>query len=299
VIAVVGGYGVGLTMTVPRAPLAGETVSGGRLARGHGGKGSNQAVGIRRLGVESALFTGIGTDEAGDTALGFWADEGVDASAVVRSASATMTGFILVDPSGENRIAIADGALSMLAADDVDGFAASIASADRLVISLEVPAGVAHRAAQLAHDSGVPVLLNPAPATRDRQLVDLADVITPNRGELAELVDAPGASIDDCLDLLFQWYRGTVVVTCGGDGAVVADAGQRTDVPAARPRRVVDTTGAGDSFTAALAVTLGQGATPLEAAHFAAAAAAHSVGVAEVIPSLPRRGDVEKVLART
>jgi ribokinase len=209
-----------------------------------------------------------------------------------------MTGFILVDETGENRIAIADGALGALRPDDLGGFGAVIAAADRLVISLEVPAPVALRAAHTARDADVPVLLNPAPATRDRELVGLADVITPNRGELAELVDAPGRSIDECLARLFEWFGGTAVVTCGGAGAVVADASGSEPVPASRAENVVDTTGAGDSFTAALAVALTEGATAVEAARFAAVAAAHSVGIAEVIPSLPYRHDVERVLSR-
>jgi ribokinase len=298
VIAVVGGYGVGLTMTVPRAPQAGETVSGGRLARGHGGKGSNQAVGIRRLGQESALFTGVGTDDAGDAAIRFWTDEGVNAGAVVRTAEATMTGFILVDPQGENRIAIADGALAALRPEDVAGFDAVIEAADRLVVSLEVPVPVARRAVQAARDADIPVLLNPAPATRDRELVGLADVITPNLGELAELVDAPGSSIDECLARLFGWYGGTAIVTCGGAGAVVADRQRTERVPAVTPDAVIDTTGAGDSFTAALAVALTEGASAVDAARFAAAAAAFTVGIPEVIPALPRRDDVEQMLTR-
>ncbi|MEZ5189914.1 MAG: PfkB family carbohydrate kinase [Schumannella sp.] len=191
-IAVVGGYGVGLTMAVPRVPGPGETVAGGRLSSGHGGKGSNQAVGIRRLGAQVSLFTAIGPDAAGEAAQEFWAAEDVDASAVVHSPEATMTGFILVDPSGENRITIADGALGALAAEEVDGFAAIIGRSSLLVISLEVPVPVARRAAGLARDRGVPVLLNPAPAVEDRDLVGLADILTPNRGELSTLAGGNG-----------------------------------------------------------------------------------------------------------
>lgn len=294
-IAVVGGYGVGLTMTVPRVPGAGETVSGGRLSSGHGGKGSNQAVAIRRLGHPAALFTAIGPDAAADAAAAFWAEEDVDASAVVRSAEATMTGFILVDPSGENRITIADGALGALAAEDVDGFTATIERAAMLVVSLEVPPPVARRACQVARAAGVPVLLNPAPALADRELAGLADILTPNRGELAELTGLPDASLDASLDALRTWYPGRVVVTCGGDGAVVDDGTARTSVPAARVDRVVDTTGAGDSFTAALAVALVEGSDLVAAARFAATAAARSVTIAEVIPSLPTRAQLEEV----
>jgi ribokinase len=281
-------------MTVARVPGAGETVSGGRLSSGHGGKGSNQAVGIRRLGTPASLVTAVGSDAAGDAAFEFWAREGVDASAVARSSEATMTGFILVDPSGENRIAIADGALAALAAEEVDGFAAAIERSRMLVISLEVPVPVARRAAELARSSGIPVLLNPAPAVEDRELAGLADVLTPNRGELGTLTGAPGAPLDDCLDRLREWYRGTVVVTCGGDGAVVDQDGRRTRIPPVPVDTVVDTTGAGDAFTAALAVGLADGEPAEEAARFAAAAGAHAVTIAEVIPALPTRHDLEE-----
>lgn len=295
-ITVVGGYGVGMTMTVPRVPQAGETISGGVLSTGHGGKGSNQAIAIRRLGVESALFTGVGSDAAAGAAHDLWEAEGVDAGAVVSSPGATMSAFILVDPSGENRIAIADGALSALTADDVDGFAARIARSRMLVISLEVPAGVARRAAELARAAGVAVLLNPAPALDDRELVGLADVLTPNRGELALLVGAPDAPLEDCLDLLRTWYAGAVVVTCGDEGALVDGGGVRERIPAV-PVRAVDTTGAGDAFTAALAVALLEGRTLADAARFAAAAGAHAVTIPEVIPALPGPDDLDRLLA--
>jgi ribokinase len=284
-------------MTVPRIPAAGETVSGGRLSSGHGGKGSNQAVAIRRLGQPSALFTAIGPDAAGTAALGFWADEDVDAGAVVHSAEATMTGFILVDPSGENRITIADGALAALTADDVDGFAATIALASMLVVSLEVPGPVARRAASAARAAGIPVLLNPAPADGDRELAGLADILTPNQGELAELAGTPDAGVDASLDALRVWYPGRVVVTCGGDGAVTDDGETRERVAAVPVDRVVDTTGAGDAFTAALAVALVEGAELTEAAGFAAAAGAWAVTKPEVIPALPYRADIERIRA--
>ncbi|CAN5529004.1 ribokinase [soil metagenome] len=296
-IAVVGGYGMGLTMTVPRFPAAGETVSGGRLSTGHGGKGSNQAVAIRRLGQPSALFTAIGSDAAGTAALGFWAEEDVDASAVVRSAAATMTGFILVDPSGENRITIADGALGALTADDVDGFAATIALASMLVLSLEVPIPVARRATSVARSAGVSVLLNPAPANGDAELAALADILSPNQSELCQLVGAPDAGVEECLDKLRAWYPGRVVVTCGAAGAVVDDGSTRERVPAVPVDAVVDTTGAGDAFTAGLAVALVEGATLVEAARFAAAVGAHVVTISEVIPALPFRDDVERIRA--
>jgi ribokinase len=283
-------------MTVPHAPEPGETVSGGRLASGHGGKGSNQAIAIRRLGMPASLFTAVGRDAAADDAFAFWAAEGVDATGVVRSDEATMTGFILVDPSGENRIAIADGALGALAAEEVDGFAETIGRSSLLVVSLEVPVAVASRAAELAHELGVRVLLNPAPAVADRALVAAADILTPNRGELGVLAGAPGASADEALDLLRTWYRGTVIVTCGADGAIVDDASGRYQVPSLAVPEVVDTTGAGDAFTAALAVAVVEGRPIREAVAFAAAAGAHAVTRPEVIPALATRAELDALI---
>lgn len=295
-IAVIGGYGVGMTMTLDRAPEAGETVGGGRLSVGHGGKGSNQAIGIARLGMPAAIFTAVGDDAAGDAALAFWSDEGVDASAVARVPGATMTGFILVDATGENRIALADGALADVQPDALDAFEPLLARAALVVVSLEIARDVALEGMRRARDRGIPVLLDPAPATPDRGLVTAADVLTPNRGELGTIVGDPGLDVDAALDRLREWYPGRVVVTCGADGAIVDDDGRRTRVPAPRVEHVVDTTGAGDAFTAALAVALAEGADLVDAARFAAAAGAWAVTVREVIPALPTREDVRRLL---
>ena len=299
-IAVAGGYGVGMTMNVVRAPAAGETVAGGLLSIGPGGKGSNQAVAIRRLGAACTVFTAIGDDAAGLDARRLWADEGVDDSAVVVGRSATMTGFILVEPDGENRIAIADGALADLRVADVAGFAAAIRNAALLVVSLEIPVPVATEALRLARRSGTRTLLNPAPATDlDAGVLELVDVLTPNWPELARLAGADAATSDPdaAIDRLRRTYSGAIVVTLGGDGVIVDDGDGRDRIPALSVAPVVDTTGAGDAFTAALAVALGEGRPLRDAARFAVAAGAAAVTVAEVIPALPRRERVEKLLS--
>src|SRR5690606_27445316 len=102
-IAVAGGYGVGLTMRVASAPSAGETVTGGLLSQGHGGKGSNQAVGAARLGADVTLFSATGDDDHGRTAHDFWASERVESASVITTSAPTMVGFIIVDEHGENR----------------------------------------------------------------------------------------------------------------------------------------------------------------------------------------------------
>ena len=113
-IAVVGSYGVGLTFGVERAPERGETLIGTLFRRDDGGKGSNQAVGAARMGAEVAFLTAVGEDVFGDRAHELWAEEGVDASAVLRVPAPTMTAAILVEGSGDNRIVIVPGALAEL-----------------------------------------------------------------------------------------------------------------------------------------------------------------------------------------
>ena len=124
-IAVVGSYGIGMTMRVPRLPVAGETLLGGEFVSGHGGKGSNQAVAARRLGADVAFLTAVGDDVMGHAARELWRSEGVDASATVTAPASTMVGLILVEPSGENRIAIATGALEHLRPKHVEAFSRS------------------------------------------------------------------------------------------------------------------------------------------------------------------------------
>lgn len=290
-------------MRMVSAPDAGETVTGGVLSQGHGGKGSNQAVGAARLGANVSLFTAVGDDDHGRAAREFWKAEGIDASAVVTTPAATMVGFILVDESGENRIAIAPGALAELALADAEQFREAISEAEILVVSLEIPVPVALRLLKIARDVGTTTILNPAPASRlpDKAWATI-DYLTPNSTEAAILLAEPALETQDAAaaaERLAARFTGTVVLTGGSAGAVVAEGGALTRVPAVPVANVVDTTGAGDAFTAAFAVAIAEGQDTVAAARFASAAGAHAVTVAEVIPSLATRPQLEALLATT
>lgn len=299
----VGSYGLGLTMRLERVPVAGETIAGGTFSSGHGGKGSNQAVGAARLGAEVAFLTAVGDDAMGRDAHDLWSDEGVDATAVVTiPGTSTMVGIILVEPSGENRIVIATGALDHLTPEHVEGFTPALGAADIAVAQMEIPLRTALAALRIAHTAGARTLLNPAPA---QPLPDDAweniDFLTPNRTEAAILMGMDPAATGVPEDLATELRRrgvGTVVITMGGDGALIADEAGTRVVPAVPAREVVDTTGAGDAFTAGLAVALAEGMPTDAAVRFAAAAGAHAVSVAEVIPALPRRTDIEALVAQ-
>lgn len=300
-IAVVGSFGVGLTMRVPTMPRAGETVAGATYSEGPGGKGSNQAIGAARLGACVRFLTAIGDDEFGASARALWQAESVDAADVVTVGAPTMVGVILVEADGENRIVIAPGALDRLVPEHVDAFGEAIADAQMLVVCNEIPVQTVVEALRIARQYGVPTLFNPAPA-RDIPAAarEFVDVLTPNLGEgrvLAGLHETAG--IDEVLGTLRRLFPATtVILTAGSDGAYVDDpAGVRVHIDAVTPPAVVDTTGAGDAFTAALAVALCRGETAVAAAQFAAAAGAFAVSRHEAVAGLPRPADLEPLLA--
>jgi ribokinase len=295
---VVGSYGVGLTLTLDRCPDAGETVVGKTFDGGHGGKGSNQAIGAARLGASVVLCSVVGTDHYADSARTLWHTEGVDASMVDSLAGSTMVGVILVEPSGENRIAIVPGVLDDFTADRLNRLAEVLASADVLIVGLEIPTATAHEALRIGREAGVITVLNPAPVPTDALpdgMLGLVDHVTPNRTEAARLAGLP-ASTDAHRLITAQCFDdvGTVVLTLGADGALVRDGAGIHRIHAVQVP-VVDTTGAGDAFNAAYAVRLAAGDSARDAAAFAVRAAAFSVTRAQVIPSLPYLADVNSL----
>jgi ribokinase len=273
-VAVVGSYGVGLTVELERLPAAGETVIGRRFRMDAGGKGSNQAIGAARLGAEVDFLTAVGDDAFGHEAIELWEREGVRAD-VVRTDAATMAAPILVEPSGENRIVVVPGALAELAPAHVDAFSDRIAAADVLVVQLEIPVWTALYALEVARAAGVRTILNPAPAPSE-PIAPTCDYVTPNETE------APAVA----------GTQATFVFTLGDQGAELH--GER--IPAF-PAGVVDTTGAGDAFTAAFAVALAEGRDEREAVRWGCAAGAHMVEHPGVVPGLPTRDELERRLA--
>lgn len=302
-IAVVGSYGVGMTMRVATMPAPGETVSGGAYSAGPGGKGSNQAIAAARLGADVTFLTAIGPDTLADEARTLWNREGVNADHVITGTRATMVGFILVEASGENRIVIAPGALDELAASHVESFRDSIRAADLLIVSMEIPMPAVTAALRIASEVGTRTLLNPAPASA---LPDEAwqwiDILTPNQSEAPVLLGLKpdhGFTNHELVAQLRDRTSATIVLTLGSDGALVDDGVTSAVVPPITAPKVVDTTGAGDSFTAALAVALIDGQPFDSAVQFAAAAGSHAVTIEGVIDSLPTREDIHNLIGHS
>jgi ribokinase len=295
-ITVLGGFGVGKTIQISRAPEVGETISGGFYSEGPGGKASNQAVQIARLGHSVGLISAVGDDSGADMGFRLWEEEGVAAEGVVRTQSPTMVGFIIVDSQGDNRIALAPGALSAMTVQDLGPLIPVIESSNLLVVSFELNPEVGITALRFARAAGVKTVCNPAPAVElDRSAMATIDILVPNYREACQLAGIDASEKPTPAELA-QKLRNlgvrAVVITLGGEGAFV-DTGDTTElVSALSVGPVVDTTGAGDSFVGALAVALNSGKNLIDAARFAVAVAARTVTVAEVIPALPRTADL-------
>jgi ribokinase len=303
-VVVVGSINLDLSLTVERFPEPGETVLGLDLLRGGGGKGANQAVAAARLGRRVAMVGAVGNDDTGALLLRKLQAEGVDLDRIdIIDGVPSGLAVIEVEQSGENRIVVISGANAAIEPSHVERVADVVAAAPVVLTQFEVPGSVVERLAGMERAGRL--VLNPAPAQFVLNLAGV-DVLVPNRGELALLAGAGplGASGDTppTTDELVDQARSigddleAVVVTLGGDGALVID-GLRTgsvSVNAVEPVPVepVDTTGAGDAFCGGLADGLCLGADVLEAARWAAKVAAVTVTRRGAQDSLPRRSDV-------
>lgn len=292
-VVVVASVNVDLVVTVDRLPLPGETVTGGRFARHHGGKGGNQAVAAARLGAETVFIGAVGDDAFGAEARRALEAEGVHLQGLATLAGeATGVALILVESGGENLIAVAGGANNAVTPALVRRELRSLdlRADDVVLVGHEIPTASAREALRLAREVGATTILNPAPADDlDAGTLALADILTPNRGELAALAgdDGPAAG-PIALSLLEGGSGRAIVVSLGGDGALLVDSSGTTRIPAP-PVEVVDTVGAGDTLNGALAAGLAAGLALPVAARRAVAAASLAVtrtGAREGMPTL-------------
>ncbi|TWU37344.1 ribokinase [Novipirellula artificiosorum] len=297
-ICVVGSANVDLTFRTPRLPKAGETLAGHSLHVGMGGKGANQAVAAARLGAEVALVACVGNDSFGADAIGHYQKEGIDTSFVRQDTSRpTGTAAIVVDDDAENCIVIVSGANAELTPADVRRASAVIQQADAVLCQLETPLDATLETFRLARAAGKLTILTPAPVVElPDELLRLCDLCVPNRTEIEFLVGGALNRHEDAhaaaKSLISRGVK-SVALTMGGSGAFIADATGTTHIPICKVD-AVDTTGAGDAFTAALAVSLAEGLTLQDASRRASLVAALTVTRIGTQSSFPDRGEVDQ-----
>lgn len=299
-IVVVGSSNTDMIVKLGHLPKPGETVSGGAFSTAAGGKGANQAVAAARAGAEVGFVARVGDDSFGEQAIAGFVGDGIDVTHVTRdSASPSGVALIFVDEKGENCIAVAPGANAAVTPEDVDAAKELITGADVLVMQLETPIESVERAAGLAREHGVRVILNPAPARplSDEILANVS-ILTPNESE-AELLTGiqvgDDAAAKEAAKALVARGVETVILTLGARGAYVFESGSGELVPGFEVQ-AVDTTAAGDVFNGSLAVGLSEGKLLTEAVRFANAAAALSVTKLGAQPSAPSRSEIETFL---
>ncbi len=304
-VTVLGSANVDLVIRAERMPNRGETLIGDAFDIFTGGKGFNQATAAARLGAEVILIGRIGDDPFADVLRSAIESEQIDSQFVKTDAeSGTGIATIVVEPDGDNSIIVVPRANMRTTPADIDEAKDCIANADVLLLQLETPIDASERAVEIAKASGTIVVLDPAPARPlPSSLLSQVDILTPNATEAALLsghaVNTLEAGVVTAKALQTQIAKdghSAVVLTLGEQGVLLCTPTQSIHIPAISVD-AVDTTGAGDAFSGALATALASGDDLSEAARFATAAGAAAVTVLGATPSMPTRSKIEAILS--
>ncbi|MGW1200511.1 ribokinase [Streptomyces sp. NPDC002536] len=296
-VLVIGSANADLTVRVDRRPGPGETVPGTDLVESAGGKGANQAAAAARLGARTALLAKVGDDAFGELLLDAQRAAGTELRHVlVEPGARTGTAMIVVGPDGDNQIVVSPGANARLSATDVRAARDVVAAARVVSLQWEVPEETVAAAVAVAGETGARVVLNPSPVpdALRAELLAAADPLVVNEHEAQRLSGVSGGDPEEWARALRARGARSVAVTLGGEGALVLDGdGAAVRIPGVKVD-VVDTTGAGDAFTGALAARLARGTSLEEAARFAVRVGAVSVTRAGAQPSYPGAEEVSR-----
>lgn len=295
-IAVVGSINMDYVLNVPHMPQTGETLLTQKFEMLPGGKGANQACAAGKLEGSVTMLGAVGDDGAGEALCESLRCAGVDISRIRRvKEEATGSAFICVDPAGNNHIVVVQGANRAVDIGYLQENDDVLQDCDILVLQLEIPLETVVYAAKRAKELCKLVILDPAPARTDipDDLYPCIDYLKPNEGEAALLADVPAGDPAAAAAVLREKGVKSVLVTLGADGALLLDeTGAIKKFPALTGLNVVDTTAAGDCFTAALACRLAAEDSADQAVCFSVKASGLSVTRAGAQPSLPTLQEV-------
>lgn len=309
-ILVVGSFMMDLIASTKQAPKSGETIIGLKFQTAPGGKGANQAVQCARLGAHVTMVGQVGDDAFGKIMTDTAAAAGVDVShVVVDKNESSGVGHILLEVTehgAQNRITVCPGANFTLTVEDVAWLKEDIKNYDLLMMQFELPMEVIEAVAGWAHEAGVPVMVNPAPAAPiSAKLLSCATYLSPNEHEAAIIADHPlradesGVNMEDvqAVSEAFQ-ARGVenLIITLGENGSIVAGKNGIHHTACVKMPHVADPTAAGDSFVAAFCTGLCAGLPQGEALAFASHTAAITVSRMGAMPSLPTVSEVQALL---
>ncbi|MAT42315.1 MAG: ribokinase [Anaerolineaceae bacterium] len=298
-IIVIGSLNMDLVVFTPRFPKIGETILGSSFSTFCGGKGANQAVAMARLGADVQMIGKIGKDEFGQTLLENLTANQVQTESVLEAEAQSGTAIITVDALGQNTIVVIPGANRELKPEDIYCLRETIQHSDYLVMQLEIPMETVVAAAKLAYESGVKIIVNPAPASDlPDDLYPLVDYLIPNESELSILSNLPVTTIEEvkaaCAVLLQRGIK-NLVVTMGEQGVFYRGEDQEISI-SAYPVQPVDTTAAGDAFIGGFVTALAAGLPIQTILNRASASGAISVTRQGAQTSLPYDHEVDQFL---
>jgi ribokinase len=289
-IVVIGSSSMDLVVTSEKRPGAGETVLGTSFKTVPGGKGANQAVAAARLGADVSMIGRVGDDHYGNAILENFKQNGVDVTNVepVTDIESGTAHIILAE--GDNSIVVVKGANNHVTPEYADQSLELLKQADMVLIQQEIPEETVEYVSERCQEYEVPLLLNPAPSRSiSQKVIDNAAYITPNEHEATVLF--AGMSTEEAL----KQYPNKVFVTEGKQGVRYFNGEKVILIPSYKVK-ALDTTGAGDTFNAALAVSLAEGKSITESLQFANRAASLSVTKFGAQGGMPLRKEVEETL---
>lgn len=298
-IVVVGSINMDLVARMARLPSPGETVSGESFQTISGGKGANQAVAAARLGARVVMIGRVGDDSFGATLRQNLIADDIDTSQVFDTPGCSSgVALIGVDASGANAITVVPAANGRLTVSDVESCEATIAAANALIVQLETPLETVAAAIRIAKSHSVLTVLDPAPAPDVSLSNDLmsVDIISPNQSEartLTGIVVEDWQSAQVAARELQRREAKDVVLKMGELGAFVLSRDGVGEQVTACKADIVDTTAAGDAFTAALAVARCGGQSLVQSARYACLAGTFACTRFGAQPAMPTRNELE------
>lgn len=300
-ILVIGSLNMDQVLQIEHIPVAGETILCRDIHFACGGKGANQAFTCGRLGCRVEMLGSVGWDENGNALIENLDKEGVETEHIKRlKDTPTGTAVIAVEKTGNNSILVVQGANLMTDEAYILENRKCIQEADAVILQLEIPLPTVTLAAKEGKKAGKLVVLDPAPAIElPDELYRCVDVIKPNETELEILTGMPVGSLDEvekAARCLLKRGAKNVVVTLGGEGAMLVCDSGRVDFPGKKVE-AVDTTAAGDSFTAAMTMLLAEGNSLNHAIEFAVEVASLVVTRPGAQSSIPKSDEIKKMLA--
>ena len=303
-ILLIGSSNMDLSMNMYKIPAPGETLlDDGGVAYTPGGKGANAAVAFARLGADCIFCTKLGMDAHGQKLFNYYKECGINTSCIkVDRETPTGLAVVMKEADGQNRIIVYPGANRTLSNDNI--IEAFSSNPDALYLGFEIPFNMALAAAKIAAAKNIPIFIDAAPASKEYPLDQLPplEVFSPNESETYEYTGIMPMGTDTCLKAAYALYNMVktkyIIIKLGSRGSFIYDGKHFDLIPAYRPDKTVDTTAAGDTYTAALTLEYLRSGNMKNAMKYGSAAASIAVSRKGASTSIPTENEVMEFLKK-